>query len=477
MSKRYAQFLVFITSGAVLVLEILAGRLMAPYVGVSLETFTGIIGTILAGIALGSAVGGLLADRHDPDRLIGPSLIGGGVLAWFAIPTVGFLGPGVGGSVAGIVTLALFGFFAPAMVLSAVGPMVAKLRLRSLDETGEVVGGLSAAGTVGALFGTFVTGFVLVSAAPTRPIIIALGLGLVGLGIGHMVRRAGTRPSPGTGVAAAVVLGLALVSGGPCEFESAYFCGRVVADEEDSSVRYLILDNLRHGAVDLDDPTHLGFRYTNIFGDVIDAMAPGPLDTLHIGGGAYSMPQYLDATRPGSSHVVLEIDGLLFDVARDELGLVPGPNLSVVTGDARLALADLADDSFDLIIGDAFSGLAVPWHLTTTEFVAELDRVLRPGGLYLMNAVDGDQNRFVEAELATLGAHFDHRAVVVPSDWPVARPVNQILLASDAPIPDLAVDTEHGVAITGADDVVAFTGGAKPLRDDFAPVDQLAANP
>ena len=474
MSKRYAQFLVFVTSGAVLVLEILAGRLMAPYVGVSLETFTGIIGTILAGIALGSAVGGLLADRHDPNRLIGPSLIGGGVLSWLAIPVVGLLGPGVGGSVPGIIILALFGFFAPAMVLSAVSPMAAKLRLRSLKETGEVVGGLSAAGTVGALFGTFITGFVLVSAAPTRPIIIGLGVALAGLGIIHMVRRTEDRPSAGAAALTIVILGLSSISGGPCEFESAYSCGRVVVDEEDASVRYLILDTLRHGAVDLDDPTHLEFRYINIIGDAIDAMPDGPLDALHLGGGAFSMPLYVNATRPGSTHLVLEIDGLLVDVARDELGLETGPDLEVITGDARLALGDLEDNSFDLIVGDAFSGLSVPWHLTTTEFVAELDRVLRPGGLYVMNAVDGDDNGFVEAQLATFVPHFEHRAVVVPSEWPSIRPVNQILIASDEPIPHVNVDAEHGVLV---DDIVAFTGDGIELRDDFAPVEQLAANP
>ena len=472
MTKRYAQFLVFVTSGAVLVLEILAGRLMAPYVGVSLETFTGIIGTILAGIAFGSAVGGLLADRNDPNRMIGPSLIGGGILSWLAIPVVSALGPGVGGTVTGIIVLAFFGFFAPAMVLSAIGPMVAKLRLQTLDETGEVVGGLSAAGTVGALVGTFVTGFVLVSAAPTRPIIIAVGLVLVAMGIAHMVRRGGEWPSAGAAAVGVVALGLGVVVGGPCEFESAYSCGQIVTDDEDESVRFLILDTSRHGAVDLDDPTHLEFRYINIFGDTIDAMADGPVDVLHVGGGAFSMPLYINATRPGSTHLVLEIDPVLVDVARDQLGLVTGPNLEVRTGDARLALADLPDDSFDLIIGDAFSGLVVPWHLTTTEFVAELDRVLRPDGLYVMNAVDGKGNGFVEAQLATLNAHFDQLAVVVPQEWPTNRIVNQVLLASDQPLPDVRVAAEHGMLV---DDVVAFMDGAEVLRDDFAPVEQLIA--
>ncbi len=474
MSKRYAQVLVFVTSAAVLVLEILAGRLLAPYVGVSLETFTGIIGTILAGIAVGAAVGGYVADRNDPNRLIGPALILGGILAWSSIPLVTALGPAFGSAVPAIVLLSFFGFFPFALVLTAISPMVAKLRLQSLNETGEVVGGLSAAGTFGALFGTFFTGFVLVSAAPTRPIILAVGLVLVVWGVVFTLRRGtGERPSPGLGLAGAAVLALALTSAGPCEFESAYACGKVVTDPDDPSIRFLHLDTLRHGAVDLDDPTHLEFRYINIIGDVIDAMPPGPIDALHVGGGAFSVPAYINAVRPGSTNLVSEIDPLLVDVGRDQLGLETGPALEIVTGDARLTVADLPTDSYDLIVGDVFGGLTVPWHLTTTEFVAELDRVLRPGGIYAMNVIDGDQNRFVEAELATLAEHFDHRTVVIPADWPTRRPVNQILIASDGPLPEIVVDGEHGVLV---DDVDAFVGDAPILRDDFAPVEQLAAN-
>ena len=475
MSKRYAQVLVFVTSGAVLVLEILAGRLMAPYVGVSLETFTGIIGTILAGIAIGAAVGGYLADRRDPDTLIGPALVIGGILAWLSIPLITILGPGVRGSqIPGIVFLSFIGFFPSALVLSAISPMVAKLRLQSLNETGEVVGGLSAAGTFGALFGTFFTGFVLVSAAPTRPVVVAVGLGLVVWGVIYGLRRgSGERPSAGVAIGGFLVLGLALISTNPCEFESAYACGRVVADPDDPSLRFLHLDTLRHGAVDLDDPAHLEFRYINIIGDVVDAMPDGPIDALHVGGGAFSVPAYVNATRPGSTNLVSEIDPLLVDVGRDELGLVTGPDLEIVTGDARLTVAELPTDAYDVIVGDVYSGLAIPWHLATTEFVAELDRTLRPDGIYVMNVIDGDQNRLVEATLATLAEHFEHRAVVVPAEWPSDRPVNQILIASHAPLPGIEVDAEHGRLV---DDVDAFMGDARPLRDDFAPVEQLAEN-
>lgn len=475
MSKRYAQVLVFFTSGAVLVLEILAGRMLAPYVGVSLETFTGIIGTILAGIAVGAALGGYLADRYEPNSLIGPALIIGGVLAWFSIAMVSLLGPSVAADVPSIVLLSFLGFFPFALVLTAISPMVAKLRLQSLNETGEVVGGLSAAGTFGALFGTFFTGFVLVSALPTRPIVLAVGLALVVWGVVFTLRRGSTkRPSAGLAAFALVVLGTATLTNDPCEFESAYACGRVVTDPDDASLRFLHLDTLRHGAVDLDDPTHLEFRYIKIMGDVIDAMPQGPIDALHVGGGAFSVPTYVNATRPGSTNLVSEIDPLLVEVGRDELGLVTGDDLEVISGDARLTVAELPTDAYDLIVGDVFGGLAVPWHLTTTEFVAELDRVLRPGGIYVMNVIDGDENRFAEAELATLGQHFEHRAAVVPSDWPTVRPANQILIAADAPLPAFEIDPEDGEVI---DSVEAFTDNAPVLRDDFAPVEQLTANP
>ncbi len=476
MTRLYARTLVFATSAAVLVLEILAGRLMAPYIGVSLETFTGIIGTILAGIALGAAAGGRLADRNDPNRLIGPALMLGGVLSWLSIPIVSFLGPGVGRDIPAIVILALFGFFAPAMVLTAISPMVAKLRLRSLDETGEVIGGLSAAGTAGALFGTFFTGFVLVAAAPTRPVILGVGLGLVIWGLVFSLTSDDRRlPSIGAVGVAVLSAGLALAATNPCEFESAYACGRVVDDADDPSLRFLVLDTLRHGAVDLDDPTHLEFRYINIIGDTIDAMDDGPVDALHLGGGAFSVPGYINATRPGSTNLVLEIDPLLVEVAEDQLGLVTGPDLQVVTGDARLAVTELETDGYDMIVGDAFGGLAVPWHLTTTEFIDELDRVLRPGGIYVMNVIDGADNRFVEAELATLAQHFDHRAAVIPTLQKVEDgPTNQILIASDEPLPTIDVDPEHGRFV---DDIDAYTGNGRVLRDDFAPVEQLTANP
>ena len=144
----------------------------------------------------------------------------------------------------------------------------------------------------------------------------------------------------------------------------------------------LVLDDLRHSYVDLDDPRHLEFDYTRWIGDALDAMRPAgrPLDALFVGGGGFTLPRYVAATRPGSRSRVLEVDPQLVDLARERLGPArPARRCAVRTGDARVTLRDEPDDSADVVVGDAFGGRTIPWHLATAEFVADVRRVLRPG--------------------------------------------------------------------------------------------------
>lgn len=459
----------FATSALVLVVEILAGRLVAPYVGVSLESFTAIIGTVLAGIAAGAAIGGWFADRIDPNRLIGPAILVGGVLVWLSVPIVRALGPSLGSEPAEIVFLTAAAFLLPAAVLSAVSPMVAKLSLTSVEETGAVVGGLSAAGTLGALVGTFLTGFVLVAIAPVRTIMMVVGGLLVVVGLITWWRLGDTKPTlPGAAGVALAAFAIVTVPSA-CEYETEYFCVQVVVDEDRSTGRSLWLDQLRHGYVDLDDPTVLDIRYIRLLADVVETLPSGPIDALHMGGGAFSLPRYVAAVRPGSTALVLEIDGGLVDIAERELGLVTSDVFEIEIGDARLALEDIDDNAYDLIVGDAFGGEAAPWHLTTTEFIAELDRVLRPGGVYAMNIIDGPEANFAAAQLATLAEHFDFVGVAEPTGTVESAALyNRLLLASDEPLIEPTFGADDGQYVNGDP-----WGDGQVLTDDFAPVDQL----
>ncbi len=486
MSRSIAAALVFFSSAAVLVLEILAARLLAPYVGVTLEVYTAIIGVILAGIAVGSWLGGKAADRLDARVMIGPLLVLGGALAFLTIPLVDALGSGLRGASAATTTLITFlAFFAPAAVLTAVTPAIITLQLDSLDETGRVVGRLSAIGTAGAIVGTFVTGFLLVAAAPTRPVIRILAVLLILTGAAVVVWLRGAQPlSAGTVVVAVLAAAGSFAASNPCEHESAYFCAYVREDPDRPSGRELWLDTLRHSYVDLEDPSHLEFTYTRWFGDVLAAIAPvsEPLSVLHIGGGGFTMPVYLRETRPGSTSTVLEVDALLLELATTELGFDPGDDVEVLTSDARLTIGGVEAGAYDVAIGDAFGGVAVPWHLTTVEFLTAVDRALTDDGVYVMNLIDYGPRRLLRAELATLDAVFDHVAVLGRdgSFGPQRRGIggNYVLLASQQPLPLQAVGDAN--RRRGGDDVLLdhdqareFAGGAMVLTDDHAPVDQL----
>lgn len=481
MPAVLASIVVFATSAGVLVLEILAGRLLAPYVGVTLETYTGIIGVVLAGIALGAWWGGRQADTRDPRTMLGPVIAVGGLFALASLPIVRVFGPALAGrDPVTIVLLALLGFFAPAAVLSAVTPMVIKIQLNSLRVTGQTVGRLSAISTIGALFGTFVTGFVLLAAFPTPPIVIVVGSALVAAGVGLWIWLPRQDQGSPTSVAmgAVVLAAIGLLVGTPCEQETAYFCATVVPDADAEGGRLLVLDTLRHSYVDLDDPTHLEFDYARNVVDVIDGSMPdGPLDILHIGGGGFTLPMYFAETRPGTDSLVLELDPELVDLAIAELGLTTGPDLQVRTGDARLGITRLPDNSRDVVIGDAFGGLAVPWHLTTAEFVSEVDRVLRPGGVYVLNMIDHPPLAFARAEVATLASVMPGTVVVAPRErLDGAVGGNFVLAAGEVDADGVARRLQGRDAedtIIADDAVERFAGDAPVLTDDYAPVDQL----
>jgi SAM-dependent methyltransferase len=485
MPALVAAALVFICSGCVLVLEILAGRLLAPYVGISLETYTAIIGTVLAGIAAGSWLGGKMADRVDPRRLIGPTVALGGLLALFTVPVVRALGNDTSGGGGRITTiwLTVAGFFLPAFVLSAVHPMVVKLQLRNLERTGGVVGRLSGISTAGALVGTFVTGYLLVAEWPTRTVLYVVGGALIAFGLGLTVWLSRRESAV---VIAIVVLGaagvtIAATANEPCDVESAYYCIHVERDVTNPSGRTLWLDDLRHSYVDLGHPRVIDFQYVQSFVDVVAARFPDhpALDALHIGGGGFTLPRYLRAEYDGTQSTVLEIDPAVLEIGREELGLRTGADLRVKIGDARIGIRDRPDDSADLVVSDAFGSLSVPWHLTTTEFIGEVQRVLRDDGVYVLNIIDYHPLRFVRSELRTLQEHFDYVALLAP-DYVLDSELggNSVLVAADSPVDEETLRTlsrQNGSRLVTGDALERFIGDAPVITDNYAPIDQWLA--
>jgi spermidine synthase len=255
----------------------------------------------------------------------------------------------------------------------------------------------------------------------------------------------------------------------------------VVADPDRSSGRVLVLDTLRHSYVDLADPRHLEFEYVRAIAAVTEIVAPPgrPLSALHIGGGGLTLPRYLAEVRPGTRSRVLEVDPGVVAVDEEELGLQLSPQLQVAVGDARVGLADEPAGGRDLVVGDAFGGLSVPWQLTTVEALGLVHRALSADGVYAVNLIDHPPLSFVRAELATLRSVFD--SVLLLARAPVLSGQdggNVVAVAADRSLPPAAIAAalaDQGLAwqVAGGQQLAEFIGDAQPLTDDFAPVDQL----
>lgn len=478
-----AAALVFVAAGAVLMLEILAIRLLAPYVGTTLETTTSIIGAALGGIAAGAALGGYLADRTNTRRLIVILLIVGGALALLTVPVVRWLGPGARGegtlAALGITFLALV---PAAAVLSAVSPSVAHLQLHDLRASGTVVGRLSAWATAGALIGTFGTGFLLVPLMPVSTAVLTIGATLVVVGIALGVTSNVLAPA---GVAGVAIVGIALAAfsasqSSPCVTETSYHCVGIVTEADKPGGYNLLLDDGYQSFVDPNDPTRLEYIYSKWVADVINATqgSKAPLDSITIGGGGFTVPRWIDATHPGSRSLVLELDDGLVSFLEDRLQLPPAPEFRVVVGDARISMLDVETDSADVVVGDAYNNHSVPWQLTTAEWTAEVERVLKPGGLYAINVIDFPPLELLKAESATLlDAFNDVRLVAIPGEDERPAGGNEVLFASDRPMPKAARSNAEGAITYNRAGVEQLAGTAEPLRDDYAPADQLLTRP
>ena len=165
----------------------------------------------------------------------------------------------------------------------------------------------------------------------------------------------------------------------------------IVPDLDRTDAWLLFIDGVPQSGVDLVDPGYLEFEYVRRIAHAADlAFPPGePLRVLHLGGGALTLPRYLQHTRPGSRQLVAELDDELTSVVRGHLPLPTGHRIRVRAADARAVTESVRAASYDLVIADVFAGAVTPPHLTTAEFAAATARALRPGGVYAVNIAAG----------------------------------------------------------------------------------------
>jgi predicted membrane-bound spermidine synthase len=489
----------FIASFCTLVIELVAGRVLAPYVGVSLYTWTSIIGVVLAGISGGAYAGGWLADRRPKDSTLGWLLLASGVAAICIAPATNWLASEEGllsqfniapTLLQRVVLLSFSLFFLPAFFLGMISPVAVKLAVRDVETAGRVVGRIYAVSTLGSILGTFVTGFWLVAQFGTRQTLVGVGIVLIACALlfgGLLPRRARAA------IAIVLVACAAYASLWPAALppphqdpllqpsgtgiihfeESQYYTiqvERTIRDDTGAPLHALQLDHLVHSYADLDDPSWLEYGYLRTFNEVIEHTAKQRpvFRLLFIGGGGYTLPRLVDQLHESAEVDVVEIDPAVTRVARRFFGVPRDAAIRTINEDARW-FAMHGGEPYDAIFIDAFNDLSVPYHLTTRELTEQLRRLLTPDGALVVNVIeDFHHGRFLASYTRTLQAVFGDEHVAILMD------AAEDMESTRSTFVVIASRAAHVLPPSATRNYVRQRRGIV-LTDDFAPVDNMLA--
>ena len=502
---------VFISSACIMILELVASRLIARHLGSSLYTWTAVIGVVLAGITIGNYSGGRIADKFKAGKALSVIFI----LSSAACVSVVILNNLVGQwlwlwkfnwpiRVFGHVTLV---FLAPSLLLGTISPVVAKMALDRGLSTGRTVGDIYAWGAAGSILGTFAAGFYLIPTMGTIAIIWSIGAVLLIMGILYWVRLwpayiwvtvflcalvMGITPAEGVQkIGAAFFLREKYNPNILYEDETAYSYVTVKQVSQKSDERVFMENILTHSTILMDDKYNLQYFYTVIFAAVTHGLSDSKkaLSVLHLGGGGYVFPRYIEHYWPASRNDVAEIDPGVTKAAMAAFGLPQNTSINTIQMDARNYVDKLLQKErygikvpkYDFIYGDAFSDCSVPYQLVTREFNDKIYNILSDNGVYMTNIIDVyDSGLFLGNYLYTLEQTFPHVCVVL-SKGPQSRGGNFVLIASKIKLDAEKYITQYrpelDFRILNENQLQTLRNKTKGniLNDDYAPVENLLA--
>ena len=252
----------------------------------------------------------------------------------------------------------------------------------------------------------------------------------------------------------------------------------------------MVLDNLIHSYVALDNPLHIEYEYERIYSDVLKwkFRKEESFKSLTIGGGGYTFPRYMEVVYPNARIDVVEIDPEVTRIVYDHLGMSRNTKIKTYNTDGRWFVMN-SKDKYDLIFTDAYNDLSIPYHLTTLEFAQQLKDILSPNGIILSNIIDNFQKgAFLPSYIRTLREVFGEKNVFLLSvspDFKNTRISTFIVLAGNGNIDIKDFDAHVKSYLKGHAtsavvprelmDEFMKTRYSIVIRDDYAPVDNLIA--
>ncbi len=421
MQKYILEIIVFICGAAIMILELVGSRIMAPYLGTSIVVWTSLIGIILGFLSLGYWYGGKAADQNPSYKIFSFVIFVGaifvGLIVFVQSMVLNFIQNGIDNIYFGAIIATITLFAIPSTLLGMVSPYAVRLKMKDVATSGKTVGNLYAISTIGSIAGTFAVGFLLIPFLGSTKIIFFLSIGLIFTSI-----LACARYFLKTKIVSIIFLLLCFfvsvslykmnAEQGFIDIDTRYnrvWIYKSIDQKTQRPILNLTTDPLgKQSGMFLDNDDDLVFEYTKYY-RLAKHFKPDLKYSLMIGGAAYSYPKdYLKKYSDAKIDVV-EIDKKLTELAKQYFNLKDDPRLTIYHEDGRTFL-NKTENKYGAILMDAFtSHLSIPYQLTTKEAVQKMHGILDDTGVVLVNiisAIEGENGKFLRAEYATYKSVF-----------------------------------------------------------------------
>lgn len=375
-----------------MIVEILGAKMLSPFVGMSHFVWTAQIAVTLVALACGYYVGGQMADRYHKLSKLYWALL---AAAAYLCVTVLICAPvaywcldfnlAVGSLLASTIL-----FFVPLALLAMTGPYLVRMITSSVSGVGGNVGRLTSISTLGSFAGTMLIGYLMIPLLPNSMTMYITAMAILVVCLGYFVvyeRKAAAPVLIAAGIASVAGLWLWQTRHRQYQFVVELFHGNShfghlqVIDNANHSCRYYLNDNLIQNTYDPESKQSES-AFTYMLSAMARAYTTNISDVLCIGLGVGIVP--MDFARQGARVDVVEINPAVEPVARRFFGLEP-EKLNITFDDARHFL-NRCRKQYDAVALDAFLGDSSPSHLMTREAFESIHRVLRPGGVLVINS-------------------------------------------------------------------------------------------
>ncbi len=489
INKYSLELAIFLCGAVVMILEMVGSRIMSPYVGSSIFVWTSLIGIILGSLSLGYWWGGKIADKNPNYKtfsliillsalaVIIITLLKGVILSFLTqiIQDIRF---------SSVISATLL--FAPASILlGMISPYAVKLKLHNLNTSGTAVGQLYAISTLGSIFGTFLSGFFLISYFGNTAItnLLAVLLWLISILVAPKdlkTEKIITIIFIGLVIFSSYATQKHLIALGTIDVDTNYSRVLIAKGTDQASKRpVLYLLNNPHeaqSAMFLDQDDELVFDYTKFY-RLDEHFYPNFKKALIIGGGAYSYPKDFLKKYPDKTLDVVEIGPKFTELAKKYFNLTDNHRLAIYHEDGRTYL-NRNQKKYDVIYLDAFrSFYSIPYNMTTKEAMTAVEKSLSDNGVVLLNVISslaGNKSQFLNAEINTMKQIFPQvYALQVKNQTAPEDPQNIMIVAlKTKKLPEWQNENKEINSYLKNLWTKEFPNNLPVLTDDYAPVDQ-----